>query len=248
MQDCPVCRSIFIQPRLYACGHSVCSHCMRSSDEHTRAPFMNSLVVYRCPVCRHESLTPWFDRPRNLALQSLCEAHEDYQSRLEEVGNVTVPKEDQDGMKGETDLGKISLFMQEKKSQELYDELAPVLRRAALEGQTYITLAQTGKVKHIQNVADTLSQMLFTRNNVHRMTVTPAEVTFYFTDRTPSSRAERRNRRWRDPLVTVEDIEAGRSVEEELLIPRSTRRYAPPPTLSPIIIDRIRESIAASDS
>ena len=98
---------------------------MRSSDEHTRAPFATASSSTDAPVCRHESLTPWFDRPRNLALQSLCEAHEDYQSRLEEVGNVTVPKEDQDGMKGETDLGKISLFMQEKKSQELYDELAP---------------------------------------------------------------------------------------------------------------------------
>lgn len=242
MQDCPVCRSIFIQPRLYACGHTVCSHCMRSCDEHTHAPFMNSLTVYKCPVCRHETLTPWFDRPRNLVVQSLCEAHEDYRTRAEEVGDISVPKEDQEDMKGETDLGKISYFMQEKKSQELYDELVPVLRRAAMEGQAHVTLAQTGKVKDIQKVADALSDMLFTRNNVHRMVVTPAEVTFYFTNRMASSRAERRNRRWRDPLIQIEDIEAGRS-EDELLIPRSTRRYAPPPTLSPIVIDRIRDSI-----
>lgn len=242
MQDCPVCRSIFIQPRLYSCGHTVCSHCMRSCDEHTRAPFMNSLTVYKCPVCRHETLTPWFNRPRNLVVQSLCEAHESYRSREEEVGNISIPKEDQEEMRGITDLGKISVFMQEKISQDLYDELVPVLRAAALGGQTYITLAQTEKVKEIQNVADTLSDMLFTRNNIHRMVVTPAEVTFFFTNRSSSTRAERRNRRWRDPLIQIEDIESGRPEEEELLIPRSSRQYAPPPTLSPVL-SRIRDSI-----
>ena len=49
MQDCPVCRSIFLYPRIYPCGHSVCSHCMRSSDEHTTPAFADSLAVYRCP-------------------------------------------------------------------------------------------------------------------------------------------------------------------------------------------------------
>ena len=203
---------------------------------------MHSLTVYRCPICRQETLTPWFDRPRNLALQSICEAHQDYRTREEEVGNVSVPKDDQI-MKGEVDFGKISLFMQEQKSQELYDELAPVLRRAALAGQTHVILAQTNKVKEIQNVADTFSEMLFIRHNVHRVVCTPAEVTFYFTNRSASTRAERRNRRWQDPLVQLEDVDAGRPEEEEVLIPRSTRRYAPPPTLSPIVIDRIRDSI-----
>ena len=183
---------------------------------------MNSLTVYKCPVCRHETRTPWFDRPRNLVVQSLCEAHEDYRTRSEEVGDIHVPKEDQGDMKDEADFGKISYFMQEKKSQELYDELAPVLRRAAMEGQAHVTLAQTEKVKEIQKVADALSDMLFTRNNVHRIVVTPAEVTFYFTNRMASSRAERRNMRWRDPLIQVEYIETGRSTEEELLVPRST--------------------------
>lgn len=219
---CPVCRSIFVRPRMYACGHSVCSHCMQTSDEYTSSPFMHSFPVYKCPVCRAQTLVPWHRRPPNVNLRQVCERHPDYVSRLVEVGPETKPST-LTRCGSREDLSKLAFSQQQAIAHEIYDSLLPLLHEAALEGRSIVSLNDETTVRKIQRVGDSLGQLLFHRHNMCKMVVTSADVTFYFLKTTLSMRAERMNRRWADPLSVAidslqqeeqkveEDVETGRS-------------------------------------
>lgn len=215
---CPVCRSIFVRPRLYACGHSVCSHCMQTSDEFTASPFIHSISIYKCPVCRAETVVPWHRRPPNIDLRQVCERHPDYVSRLVEVGpeqKATLPT-----CGSNEDLSKLAFAQQQAIAHEIYEIMLPLLHEAALEGRSVVCVDDKHTVRQIQHVGDTLGEMLFRRHNVCKMVVTSNDVTFYFLKTTRSLRAERMNRRWADPiLAAVEAIRGGaeeQKVEEDV--------------------------------
>ena len=106
---------------------------MKGSDEHTAAPFMSSLTIYKCPVCRYETLIPWHKRPRNIALQSISEKHAEYGMRLEEIGLCKIPE---DFMSHESDLSRIAFIQQELLGEKLYQEILPALRKAVVEGRS----------------------------------------------------------------------------------------------------------------
>lgn len=236
---CPVCRSIFVRPRLYPCGHSVCSHCMQQSDEYTSPRFMHSLRVFKCPVCRDESLPPWFRRPYNVSLRQICEKHKDYMARLVEVGPEKLPHEDT--VTQQTDLSKLAFAQQQTIAHELYGTLIPLLHTAAMEGRSFINVTDQKTVKNIQRVADTFGQLLFHRHNVYKMNVTSADVTIYFLNSTLSHRAERLNEIWEDPLTsTIDEIRRRRRSQaggDSDNLPTAPQRHNPhawrPPVLDP---------------
>ena len=216
---CPVCRSIFVRPRMYACGHSVCSHCMQTSDEYTVSPFMHSFNLYKCPVCRAETLVPWHRRPANVDLRQVCERHTDYVARLVEVGPEKKANLPTCGSR--EDLSKLAFSQQQTIAHEMYEMLLPLLHEAALEGRSVVCLNDKNTLRKIQRVGDALGELLFHRHNVCKMTVTSTDVTFYFLKTTFSLRAERTNRRWADPITAVleaitEEEQKVEEVEEDV--------------------------------
>ena len=91
--ECPICRTGWVRPRMYGCGHSVCETCMQAVDQRALtqheyqqrgadlrdsearrrqlATRHSLLVVYRCPMCRFETVVPWWCRPLNVALRDV---------------------------------------------------------------------------------------------------------------------------------------------------------------------------------
>lgn len=84
---CAVCRCIFVKPRIYEkCGHTICEMCMMRSDLAAieEAP-LNTLAMFRCPICRTGSFLPFQDRPVNHVISAIVESRHDYADRLEET-------------------------------------------------------------------------------------------------------------------------------------------------------------------
>ena len=65
---CPICRDLLIIPRIYTCGHNVCEECMINTDKVVDEDTMHTLPIYKCPICRSETLAKWNDRPINNTL------------------------------------------------------------------------------------------------------------------------------------------------------------------------------------
>lgn len=200
---------------MYACGHSVCSHCMRTSDEYTSSPFIHSLTIYKCPVCRSETLVPWHRRPANVDLRKICERHSNFMSRLVEVGPDK--KADRPKCGVSEDLSKLAFQQQQRIAHEIYAMLLPQLHDAALEGRSVVCVNDADSVKKIQRVGETLGELMFRRHNVCKMTVTSTDVTFHFLNTTFSLRAERQNRMWNDPIThALEELRAhGAEIDEQ---------------------------------
>ena len=196
--ECPVCRFVYVRPRIYKCGHSACEFCHIKSDEHTEQRFMSSAIVYRCPVCRYETLSPWHCRPRNHALEHCCEAHPDYQMRLDEVGDT--PAVTDYVYKETIDLAKVADQEHMRLTIETYEELLPVLADAVKDGRTYVTIDSKAVVSRIQKIGPALSALLFDRNNLFRMNVTAHDVTFYFLKSAMRTRLDFMNANFDDPI------------------------------------------------
>jgi len=164
--SCPVCKEITINPRLYPCGHNVCEECMIASDKATQEDLVNSVPIYKCPLCRQETMTQWYDRPVNNALIDIfCKLSDAYKR-----------KNDQHSRKRQTDLPQfipkninlafLSSKMRQHKADVLYKQLLPILYTAALNGKSYITIACTSSDIYI--VADLIAKRLIDENGIYR--------------------------------------------------------------------------------
>ena len=109
---------------------------MKECDNYTDRQYMHSAMLYRCPVCREQTLLPWHKRTRNISLEAMCEELPEYADRLAEIGHVPVPEESYD----EIDLAKLSSVRQEVVVLSLYEEVMPALFDAAKEGRSFITI------------------------------------------------------------------------------------------------------------
>ena len=124
---CPVCRSVFVRPRMYECGHSICEACMVGIDEYTERYF-SELPNYKCPCCRKETVVPWHRRPINQALESICQAYPEYEARQQDAvpNDYETPKNIQ-----ATDLATMASTERRRIAKEQYQALLPTLYEAA---------------------------------------------------------------------------------------------------------------------
>ena len=82
--DCPICKDSLLTPRIYPCGHHICEECMIKSDQNTHSESPAALPIYKCPICRHETMEEWWKRPIDTNLiDLLCKLSEDYKEKHE---------------------------------------------------------------------------------------------------------------------------------------------------------------------
>lgn len=171
--NCPVCRSVYVRPRIYECGHSICETCMHGVDEYTERYF-NELPNYRCPVCRQETLVPWYRRPINQSLQGICENFPEYESRVQEIEKLNVAKEDD--MENDIDLQKLASIERKRIAKQHYKDILPVLVKCAREGSSSVVISSRDKVRSISKVMDLFSGHLF-RHKIYRINYAHDEIT-----------------------------------------------------------------------
>ena len=169
--NCPVCRSVYVRPRIYECGHSICETCMHGVDEYTERYF-NELPNYRCPVCRQETLVPWYRRPINQTLQGICETFPEYESRVQEVEKLNVSK---DNIEDNIDLQKLAIVERKRIAKQHYKDILPVLVKCAREGSSSIVISSKEKVRSISKVMDLFSGYLF-RHKIYRIIAAHDEI------------------------------------------------------------------------
>lgn len=169
--NCPVCRSVYVRPRIYECGHSICETCMHGVDEYTERYF-NELPNYRCPVCRQETLVPWYRRPINQTLQGICENFPEYENRVQEVEKLNVSK---DNIEDNIDLQKLAIIERKRIAKQHYKDILPVLVKCAREGSSSIVISSKEKVRSISKVMDLFSAYLF-RHKIYRIMAAHDEI------------------------------------------------------------------------
>lgn len=236
---CPICRSIYVRPRIYPeCGHSLCEHCHIQTDEHTDIPDAYTAIVYKCPICRSETLTPWNRRPLNRALDDICSSSfsEEYNERSEELGEAPAPESI--GNKEDVDLAKMAIAERNRVATALYDEIFPLLHNTARDGGDYISITSKEKVRAIYRVADQLTTMLF-RHKIYRMICTPEEVTIHILNRGQHSRNEFLNVNYEAPMVTSLSTETT-TIESLTNISSTIRNLVNPPTSPRLTLSQLR--------
>ena len=170
---CPVCRSVFVRPRMYECGHSICEACMVGIDEYTERYF-SELPNYKCPCCRKETVVPWHRRPINQALESICQAYPEYEARQQDAvpNDYETPKNIQ-----ATDLATMASTERRRIAKEQYQALLPTLYEAAKMGSPSVVISCRKTVDIVSRVIDLFSKHLFDNNKIHRVLVAKDELT-----------------------------------------------------------------------
>lgn len=78
---CPACDVVMVGPRLFGCGHAVCTPCSRAIQEGARGVE----EWPRCPVCEAPESRHWHERPVVVALDALCRASAEYPPDADEA-------------------------------------------------------------------------------------------------------------------------------------------------------------------
>ena len=138
--QCPVCQHSEWEsrPRQYPCGHTVCENCMLRMDEKVQG-------LYKCPLCRRQTVLPTMKRMVNLAL---CDAIDREFPAIEEDEQVP------------DNLAQLAETVRCEKAEQVYDEILPVVVDAAKEGKAYV-LFKGDVARRMHWVTDKLSKMLF---------------------------------------------------------------------------------------
>ena len=168
---CPVCRSIFVRPRIYECGHSICENCMKGVDQYTERYF-RELPNFKCPVCRHSTLIPWYRRPKNQRLQSICEGFPEYETRKADVEKLITSEKLEDD---DIDIATLALTERKRLAKQYYKEILPSLVEAARQGSSSVIISNKEKVQKISKVMDLFSKHLF-RHKIFRIVSSREEI------------------------------------------------------------------------
>ncbi len=178
---CPICKDLFVFPRLYPCGHSTCEKCMAQIDDHTLTTSAFHLTVYSCPICRDKSVTPWYFREENIALRRIVECHPQYTDRVKEHGErlqiVDEEIEDED-----VNLETLCNAARMQKVDVLYKTFFPLLYSAARRGKQYVIISSINDVRDIEPVADLFANLLIEKHNIYKLMITRNECTIAFTE------------------------------------------------------------------
>ena len=164
---CPVCKDLLMIPRMYTCGHNVCEDCMINIDKTVEEDTIHALPIYKCPICRAETLAKWNDRPvNNTLIDVLCKISSDYKLKHTQYRKknpmdffpTTIPKN--------INLAYLCKNMRHFKCEQLYKQILPLLYQAAIEGKSYVTI--TSNTTDISLVADMLAKELIKKNGIYR--------------------------------------------------------------------------------
>lgn len=164
---CPICRDLLIVPRLYKCGHNVCEECMVNADKTTEEDYTHTAPVYKCPICRDETIQKWYDRPINNALiDVLCKLSIEYKLRNNQHIRKKVADIPESCVPNNVNLAYISKNIREIRSENIYKQILPILYRAALDGKAYVNITTSD----ISGVSDLVAKKLIERNGIYRFT------------------------------------------------------------------------------
>jgi hypothetical protein len=203
---CPVCKEVFVFPRTYECGHTICELCMYEMDRRDCNADTHTASIHHCPVCRHATLRSWHSRPLSVILEKIASGHPDYPKRRVEVleerskreGSIIyIPKD--------IDLAYASHTARLKLSFSIYEVLIELLFKAARRGLSHLIIKDKTIVGDIEKVIDLLSVQLFAKHNVYKILVTRGECTIYIHRDAFSWRRQYENGRWEDPGGSDED-------------------------------------------
>ena len=154
---CPVCHEARFPFRVYACGHSVCTECMRQTDDadgHRNVGFPH----HRCPLCRAETLEPWQRRPWNRALNAHLLIEEPPPSTDKDVA----------GEEGGSDLCANATLSRIALCEGILPILLLDLRKAADAGEALVVFRDTHLVESVSKIRTIIVEKLF-RHGVHRV-------------------------------------------------------------------------------
>ena len=197
---CPICADVFVIPRTYDCGHTVCETCMYEMDIRQLSDDTHVAVIYKCPVCRDPTLKSWNNRPLNFLLEQLASKHPDYEKRKREVTEMIHHRKSQLIYIPDTvDLAKTSYDSRINLALDLYEILLEKLYIAAKDGKNHLIIKEKSIVSNIEKVGDILSYQLFKKHNVYRILTTRGECTIYLTRDAFNWRRNHENRSWVDP-------------------------------------------------
>jgi hypothetical protein len=167
---CPVCRDLMVMPRLFSCGHSVCSPCHFRLDAAAESARRGSwgIVHVRCPMCRRVTSMSAGLRPINTSLNSVIEAAvgKEYTDKVAEFKaqtESTVVAIDFDA-----DLGRIANNNRVTTAIATYHHMLKLLTVAAKKGLASVTIVDEDICREAGKCLDILKILLF-KNNVHKI-------------------------------------------------------------------------------
>lgn len=175
---CPICRDLFIMPRIYECGHTVCEECMKNIDETDKEKFNSifDVVHYTCPLCRFETITKYSDRPINHSLKQILEKLPEYKKKVKN-NNIDIIDDIKDNSYLKClNFSNISFKYKFMKAEEYYHKLLPILYDAALEGKNKIVL--TKNIKDLKIISSLLAKKLW-KHGILNIVSTPTEYIIY---------------------------------------------------------------------
>ena len=205
---CPVCKDVFVFPRTYECGHTVCELCMYEMDRRDCSVDAHTARIHHCPVCRHPTLKSWHKRPLSILIEKIASAHPSYSKRKQEVleersiregSIICIPKN--------IDLADVANTARLKIALSLYDVLVERLYKAALRGLSYLVIRDTKIVRDIETVIDIISMQLFAKNNIYKIMVTRGECTIHIHKDAFTWRRSYENRNWEDPVDIIDNVD-----------------------------------------
>ena len=168
---CPICRDIFMTPKLYDCGHTICEKCMKKMDE-TEEDKVSTFdaPIYSCPICRFKTLSSYKNRPVNRKLIEVLKKNQKY---VELIKDIEEP-ESEDLIEKYKNLNFSKMTFKNKfiKTEKYYKQLLPVIYEASINGKSKISILKD--TKDLQSISKMLSIKLF-RHGIYKIQATPRE-------------------------------------------------------------------------
>ena len=181
--SCAICSNHMVSPRFYEkCGHTFCEECMIKSDnlDTQNNRYVFEATRFRCPLCRSQTIKPWYKRPFNHSLKTLLEKNTLYVAlekkralqRKKDIAKLDDIKFDD---LNKMNFSKMSFNYRENKANELYEYILPSIFEAVREGKSHIIIKDCAR--EIKTVSDIISDKLIKNNNIYRTVSTNTEFT-----------------------------------------------------------------------